>query len=64
MVATVMDSSSDLLQYRHLIARPEYQVVRTKAYAKELGQLAQGLPGIVNRTDTLDFIHKSDISWD
>ena len=43
---------------------PEYQVVWTKAYAKKLGQLAQGLSGAANGTDTLDFIHKSDIPWD
>ncbi len=37
MAAAVMDSSGELLQYRHLIARPEYQVMWTKVYAKELG---------------------------
>ena len=61
MAAAVMDSSGEILQYRHLIARPEYRVVWTKAYAKGLGRLAQGLPGVVEGTDTLDFIHKSDI---
>ena len=30
----VMDSNGELLQYRHLMARPEYRVVWVKSYAK------------------------------
>ena len=39
-----MDANGELLQYRHLIARPEYRRVWGNAFGKEVGRLAQGLP--------------------
>ena len=48
-----MDANGELLQYRHLMARPEYIIVQGKLYAKELGRLDQVLPGVVDGTDTL-----------
>ena len=45
----LMDSNGELLQYLYLMARPEYRVVLGKAYAKELGILSQGLPGVVTQ---------------
>ena len=59
-----MDSSGELLQYRHLIARPEYRDTWTKAYGNKIGRLAQGLPGRVEGTNTLDFIKKEDIPYE
>ena len=59
-----MDANGDLLQYRHLMARPEYREVWGGAYGKELGRLAQGLPGICDGTDTIDFIHKNEVPND
>ena len=50
----VMDANRELLQYHNLMARPEYRVVWVKAYAKELGRLHQGLPGVIDGTDTFD----------
>ena len=52
----VMDANGELLQYRDLMARPEYRVVWVKAYAKELGRLVQGLPGVIDGTYTFDLI--------
>ena len=60
----VMDANGELLQYRHLIKRPEYKRVWGGAYGKEVGRLAQGLPGIVEGTDTIDFIRKHEIPDD
>ena len=59
-----MDANGDLLQYRHLMKRPEYRVVWGSAYGKELGRLAQGLPGICDGTDTIDFIYKNEVPND
>ena len=59
-----MDSNGELLQYRHLMAHPEYREVWGKAYGNELGRLAQGLPGRVDGTNTLDFIAKSEVPSD
>ena len=35
-----------------------------KSYAKELGRLAQGLPGVVDVTDSFDFINKNEVTFD
>ncbi|KAL7523277.1 hypothetical protein ACHAXR_000105 [Thalassiosira sp. AJA248-18] len=64
LAGAVMDANGELLQYRHLINRPEYREVWGKAYGKELGRLAQGIPGVVDGTDTLDFIRKDEIPFD
>jgi hypothetical protein len=62
MAGSVLDSNTgDLLEYRHLIRRPEYQEIWGNAFGKEIGRLAQGLPGIVDGTDTIDFIEKEDV---
>ena len=53
-----MDTNGELLQNRQLMACPEYRVVWRKEYAKELGRLSQGLPGVVDCIDTFDFIKK------
>ena len=64
LAGAVMDANGELLQYRHLIKRPEYREVWGKAYGKELGRLAQGMLGVVEGTDTLDFIRKDEIPAD
>ena len=55
-----MDASEEILQYCHLMAHPEYRVVWGKSCAKELGRLSQGLTGVVDGTDTFDFIIKNE----
>ena len=44
------------MEYRHLIKNPKYSTIWRKAYGKELGQLAQGIPGTVQGTDTMVFV--------
>ena len=52
------------MEYQHLIAEPKYRKVWKPAYGKELGRLAQGLEGIVDRTNTIAFIFKNEVPAD
>ncbi|KAL7532914.1 hypothetical protein ACHAXR_004935 [Thalassiosira sp. AJA248-18] len=62
LAGAVMDANGELMQYRHLIKHPsEYREVWGNAYGKELGRLTQGMPGVVEGTDTLDFIQNDEI---
>ena len=62
MAGSVLDGTTgDLLEYRHLIRRPEYQEIWGNAFGKEIGRLAQGLPGVVEGTDTINFIDKNSV---
>ena len=36
----------------------------TKLFGKDVGCLAQGLPGIIRGTDTMDFVEMKDIPLD
>ena len=40
---------------------PKYQNLYAKSYSKELGRIAQGIPGVVNGTNTTFFINKTDV---
>ena len=65
MAGAVLDATTgELLEYRHLIRRPQYQRVWGGAFGKEIGRLAQGLPGVVEGTDTIDFISKGEVPPD
>jgi hypothetical protein len=59
--AVLDKESGELMEYKHLVANPKYRTIWTQAYGKELGRLAQGLPNIVDGTDTIKFIHKHDV---
>jgi hypothetical protein len=62
--AVLNNETGELMEYRHLLANPKYWDTWKNAYGKELGQLAQGLPGIVNGTNTIAFIHKTSVPPD
>ena len=65
MAGAVLDSQTgELLEYRHLVKNPIYREVWGTAMGKEVGRLAQGLPGVVEGTDTLEFISKDEIPPD
>ena len=55
------EDTGDFLEYRHLIGNPKYHEIWSKSYGNELGQLAQGMPGRVEGTNTLFFIEKEDL---
>jgi len=62
MINAVLDKDTgELMEYRHLMKNPKYRQLYGKSYAKELGRLAQGMPGQVEGTNTIFFIDKSDI---
>ncbi|KAL7551824.1 hypothetical protein ACHAWF_015016 [Thalassiosira exigua] len=65
LAGAVLDANTgELLEYRHLIKHPHYQETWGDAFGKEVGRLAQGLPGIVEGTDTIDFIMPEDVPSD
>ena len=62
--AVLNDETGELMEYRHLVSNPKYRDTWKNAYGKELGRLAQGLPGIVQGTNTIVFIHRADVPPD
>ena len=50
-----------MLEYRHLVKHPNHKKLWGGAFGKDVGRLAQGLPGIVKGTDTWNFIFKYEI---
>ena len=65
LLAAVLDPhTGELMEYRHLIANPAYRPVWKPAYGKEIGRLAQGIPGVVEGTDTIIFITKDEIPFE
>jgi hypothetical protein len=65
MAGAVLDEETgDMLEYRQLIRHPEHQELWGAQHGKEIGRLAQGLPGIVEGTDTIEFITRKDIPAD
>ena len=55
------EETGDLLEYRHLVKHPNNKKVWGGALGKEVGRLDQGLPIIVEGTNTLNFIFKNEI---
>ena len=51
----------ELMEYRHVMKCSNYQNLYTKYYCKDLGQFDQGIPGLVNSTNAIFFIDKTDI---
>ena len=62
---SVLDAKTgNVLEYRHLIKRPKYKDEWGYSVGNEIGRLAQGMPGRNNGTNTLFFIHKSEVPSD
>eukprot|EP00804_Cyclotella_cryptica_P009373 CCRYP_018077-RA/>CCRYP_018077-RA protein AED:0.09 eAED:0.09 QI:0/0/0/1/1/1/2/0/1069 len=62
--AVLNDETGELMEYRHLLANPKYRDTWQNSYGKELGRLAQGLPGIVKGTNTIAFIQRTHVPQD
>ena len=60
----VLDKLGELLEYRHLIERPEYKEAWGHSFGNEIGRLVQGMPGRNKGTNTLFFIHKHKVPPD
>ena len=50
--------TGDLLENRHLIRQTNFREAWGMSYENKLGWLTQGMPGWVNGTNTILFIHK------
>jgi len=62
MLNAVLDEDTgELMEYRAVMKNPKYRPLYAKSYSKELGRLAQGLPGLVDGTNTIFFIPKRDV---
>ena len=62
MINAVLDEDTgELMEYRAVMRNPKYRPLYAKSYTKELGRLAQGVPGLVKGTDTIVFITKKDV---
>ena len=65
MISAVLDEDTgELMEYRDLMKKPKYRKLYAKLYTKELGRLAQGMPGQVEGTNTIFFIPKKDVPLD
>ena len=54
MINAVLDTDTgELMEYRHLMKNPKYRNLYGNSYAKEIGRLAQGMPGQVTGTNTI-----------
>ena len=62
VLSAILDTDTgELLEYRHLIKNPKYCTIWKNAYGKELGRLAQGIPGTVKGTNTIVFTAYNEI---
>ena len=52
------------MEYRHLIADPKYRKIWKPAYFKEVSRLSQGVPGIVDGTNTFICKYKHEVPTD
>ena len=65
LAGAVLDQDTgDLLEYKHLLKHPKLKETWGRGHAKEVGRLAQGLPGVVDGTNTMKFIPKDNIPAD
>ena len=62
--AVLNEETGKMMEYRHLLADPKYRDIYSKAFGKEVGRLAQGLPNGVKGTDTITFIYKDQVPED
>jgi hypothetical protein len=62
MLNAVLDEdTSKLMEYCAVMKNPKYFPLYATSYTKELGRLAQGVPGLVKGTDTIIFIPKHNV---
>ena len=65
MLSTVLDENTgELTEYKNLIDHPKYLPLYQNSYAKEIGRLAQGMPGLVTGTNTIFFIERTAVAAD
>ena len=58
--AVLNQQTGELTEYRQVMKNPKYRALYEKVYAKEIGRLAQGIPGLAGGTETIFFINKGE----
>ena len=62
MLSAVIDEETgELMEYRKLMKNPKYRPLYLNSYAKEIGQLVQFIPVLVEGTNTILFINKTAV---
>ena len=62
MIKEVLNEEiGELMEYRQVMKNEKYRKLYEKSHPKELGRLAQGIPGQAEGTDTLFFLDKSNV---
>ena len=65
MLSAVLDEDTgELMDFRKMMMNPKYYPLYRNSYATEIGRLAQGMPGLVEGTNTLFFIKKTSVPAD
>ncbi len=64
LIAVLNIDTEKLMEMKHLLVNPKYKEVWGKLYTTELGRLAQGIPGVSKRTDTIVFIQRDKVPID
>ena len=59
--AVLNEEKGELMEYRHIMKNSKYLHLYATSYRKELGRLAQGMPGKAEGTNTIFFIDKADV---
>ena len=59
--AVLDEDTGELMEYCRLMKNPKYRPLYRNSYAKGLGRLAQGMPGLTDGTNTIFFIPKKDV---
>ena len=58
--AVLNEETGKLMEYRQIMKNPKYRQLYAASYSKELGRLAQGMPGKAEGTNTIYFIDKAN----
>ena len=53
-----MKKQGEIMEMRHLMKIPKYSKLWGKPYGNALGQLTQGMPGLLKGTKTIMFINR------
>ena len=62
IISAVLDEETgELMEYRNIINNPKYRPLYQNSYVKEIRRLAQGMPGLVEGTNTIFFIKKTAV---
>ena len=59
--AVLNQETGEMMEYRQVMKNPKYCALYEKAYAKEIGRLAQGMPGVAGGTEKIFFVNNGKV---